>query len=311
VIKEEIHLRQVEGMQSWAMNLRRGKFGDVRVRQALNFAFDFEWSNANLFYGQYTRSRSYFNNSEMEAKGLPSPGELAILEPLKDQLPPEVFTAEFANPANDTPQARRKNLRLASKLLEEAGWKVTADGNRNLLNNAKGERLSIEFLLDSPLFERIALPYQQQLELLGIEVRIKTVDSAQFERQRQTFDYDIIVGSWPQSLSPGNEQREFWGSDAAKRDGSRNYAGIQDPAIDRLIEAIIFSSDRESLITACRALDRALIWNHFVVPMWYIPYERTARWDRFGRPETLPDYATGFPTIWWWDAKKAKKVTAT
>ncbi len=310
VVKEDIHLKQVEGMQSWAMNLRREKFNDVRVRQALNFAFDFEWSNTNLFYGQYTRSRSYFNNSEMEAKGLPSPEELAILEPLKDQLPAEVFSSEFANPVNDTPQARRKNLRAASSLLDEAGWKVTSDGNRSDLKNAKGERFSIEFLLDSPLFERIALPYQQQLELLGIEVKIKSVDSAQYERQTQTFDYDIIVGNWGQSLSPGNEQREFWGSESAKRNGSRNYIGIENPAIDKLIETVIFAPGRKNLITACKALDRALIWNHFVVPMWYIPYERTARWDRFGRPETLPGYSNGFPTIWWWDAEKAKKVAA-
>jgi microcin C transport system substrate-binding protein len=310
VIKEEITLKQVEGMQSWAMNIRRPKFQDVRVRQALNYAFDFEWANTNLFYGQYKRSRSYFNNSEMEAKGLPSPEELKLLEPLRDQLPPEVFTAEYTNPLNDTPQNRRKNLREASRLLDQAGWKVTQDGNRSLLKNDKGEQLNVSFLLDSPLFERIALPYQQQLELLGIGVTIKTVDSAQYERQVQTFDYDIIVGSWGQSLSPGNEQRDFWGSEAAKRNGSRNYVGIADPAIDKLIEAIIFAPDRPALITACKALDRALIWNHYVVPMWYTNYERTARWDRFGRPDTLPAYSVGFPSIWWWDAARAGKVAA-
>ena len=309
VVKEEISLQQVEGMQGWAMNLRRPKFQDIRVRQALNFAFDFEWSNTNLFYGQYQRSRSYFNNSEMEAKGLPSPEELAILEPLKDQLPPDVFTAEFVNPVNDTPQNRRKNLRQASGLLAAAGWNVTQDGGKSVLKNEKGEQLNIEFLLDSPLFERIALPYQQQLELLGIGVRIKTVDSAQYERQAQTFDYDVIVGNWGQSLSPGNEQRDFWGSEAARRNGSRNFAGIENPAIDKLVETIIFAPDRQSLITACKALDRALIWNHYVVPMWYISYERTVRWDRFGRPATLPSYSTGFPTVWWWDAEKAKKVS--
>jgi microcin C transport system substrate-binding protein len=308
VVKEEIRLRQVEGMQSWAMNIRRPKFQDVRVRQALNFAFDFEWANQNLFYGQYVRSRSYFNNSEMEAKGLPSPAELAILEPLKDKLPPEVFTAEFTNPVNDTPQNRRKNLRQAAKLLGEAGWQVTQDGGRSVLKNAGGEQLTFEFLLDSPLFERIALPYQQQLELLGIGVSIKTVDSAQYERRTQTFDYDIIVGNWGQSLSPGNEQRDFWGSEAAGRNGSRNLVGIANPAIDSLIETLIFAPDRESLVTACKALDRALLWNHYVVPMWYIDYERTARWDRFGRPEKLPELSTGFPSVWWWDADKAKKV---
>lgn len=307
-IKEEIHLKQVEGMQSFAFNLRREKFKDIRVRKAFNYAFDFEWSNANLFYGQYTRSRSFFNNSEMEAKGLPSPEELALLNPLEDQLPAEVFTAEYANPVSSNATERRKNLREASRLLAEAGWNVTQDGNKSVLKNAKGERLEVEFLLDSPLFERIALPYQQQLELLGIGVRIKTVDGAQYERQTQTFDYDIIVGSWGQSLSPGNEQRDFWGTEAANKEGSRNFVGIKNSAIDKLIDAIIFSTDRAGLITACKALDRALIWNHYVVPMWFIAYERTARWDRFGKPEKLPDYAIGFPTIWWWDEEKAKKV---
>jgi microcin C transport system substrate-binding protein len=192
--------------------------------------------------------------------------------------------------------------------LAEAGWNVTRDGNKSVLKNAKGEKLEVEFLLDSPLFERITLPYRQQLELLGVGVRIKTVDGAQYERQTQTFDYDIIVGSWGQSLSPGNEQRDFWGSASADRNGSRNFVGIKNPAIDKLIDAIIFSKDRAGLTTAARALDRALIWNHFVVPMWFIPYERTVRWDRFGKPDKLPDYAIGFPTIWWWDEEKAKKV---
>ncbi len=307
-IKEEIHLRGVEGMQSFALNLRREKFQDVRVRKAFNYAFDFEWSNANLFYGQYTRSRSYFNNSEMEAKGLPSPEELKLLEPLRDQLPAEVFTTEYANPVSNNATERRKNLREASKLLAEAGWNVTQDGNKSVLKNARGERLEVEFLLDSPLFERIALPYQQQLELLGVGVKIKTVDGAQYERQTQTFEYDIIVGSWGQSLSPGNEQRDFWGSESADKKGSRNFVGIKNPAIDKLVDAVIFSKDRVGLTTACMALDRALIWNHYVVPHWYIPYERTARWDRFGKPDKLPDYAIGFPTIWWWDEEKAKKV---
>ena len=310
VVLEKIALKQVEGMQSWAFNLRRQKFQDQRVRRAFNFAFDFEWSNTNLFYGQYTRSRSYFNNSEMEAKGSPGPEELAILEPLKDQIPPEVFTAEYKNPASTTPQDRRKNLREASRLLREAGWNVTADGGKSVLKSAKGERLTVEFLLDSPQFERIALPYQQQLELLGIGVTIKTIDSAQYERRTQTFDYDIIVGSWGQSLSPGNEQRDFWSSEAAARNGSRNYAGIQNPAIDSIVDQIIFAKDRAGLIAACKALDRVLLWNDYVVPMWYIAYERTARWDRFGRPGKLPDYATGFPSIWWWDEDKARKVAS-
>ena len=229
-VKEEIHLKSVEGMQSFAFNLRREKFQDVRVRKAFNYAFDFEWSNANLFYGQYTRSRSFFNNSEMEAKGLPSPEELALLEPLKDQLPAEVFTTEYSNPVSNNATERRKNLREASKLLAEAGWNVTQDGNKSVLKNAKGEKLEVEFLLDSPLFERIALPYQQQLELLGIGVRIKTVDGAQYERQTQNFDYDIMVGSWGQSLSPGNEQRDFWGSAVCRQEWQPQFCGHQEPS---------------------------------------------------------------------------------
>ena len=309
-LKEEIKLKNVEGMQSWAFNLRRKKFQDPRVRRAFNFAFDFEWSNANLFYSQYTRSRSYFNNSEMEAKGLPGPEELAVLEPLQDQVPVEVFTKEYTNPVSVTPQDRRKNLREASRLLGEAGWKVTAEGGRSVLKNANGERMQVEFLLDSPTFERIAIPYQQQLELLGIGVTIRTIDSAQYERRTQTFDYDIIVANWGQSLSPGNEQRDFWGSEAANKNGSRNYLGIQNPAIDRIIDNIIFATDRPGLVAACRALDRVLMWNEYVVPMWYTAHERIARWDRFGKPRIPPDYSVGFPTIWWWDEEKAKKVAS-
>ncbi len=175
------------------------------------------------------RSRSFFNNSEMEAKGLPSPEELALLEPLKDQLPAEVFTTEYTNPVSNNSTERRKNLREASRLLAEAGWNVTQDGNKSVLKNAAGERLNVEFLLDSPTFERIALPYQQQLELLGIGVRIKTVDGAQYERQTQTFDYDIIVGNWGQSLSPGNEQRDFWGSASADAQRQPQFCGHQEP----------------------------------------------------------------------------------
>ena len=278
------------------------------MRKALNYAFDFEWSNTNLFYGQYKRSRSFFNNSEMEAKGLPSPEELALLEPLKEQLPAEVFTTEYTNPVSNNSTERRKNLREASRLLAEAGWNVTQDGNKSVLKNAAGERLDVEFLLDSPTFERITLPYQQQLELLGIGVRIKTVDGAQYERQTQTFDYDIIVGSWGQSLSPGNEQRDFWGSASADAKAAAIMWASKTRPSTSLLMQVIFSKDRAGLTTACKALDRALIWNHYVVPHWYVPYERTARWDRFGKPDKLPDYSIGFPTIWWWDEEKAKKA---
>jgi microcin C transport system substrate-binding protein len=287
------------------MNLRRPKFQDARVRNALNYVFDFDWANQNLFFGQYVRSASYFNNSELASTGLPSPAELALLEPLKDKIPPEVFTTPYTNPVNGNPQERRKNLLEARNLFAAAGWKPGAD---KVLRNDRGEAFSIEFLLVSPLFERVVLPYTEQLKLLGVQSTVRTIDSAQFERRLQNFDFDIVVGSWGQSLSPGNEQRDFWGSAAADRPGSRNLVGIKNEAVDALIDAIIFAKDRPALVDACRALDRVLLWNHYVVPMWFIPYERVALWNRFGQPDPLPPYAVGFPTIWWWDEMAAAKI---
>ena len=307
VIKEEIYLKNPDGMQAYVFNTRRERFADAKVRQALNFAFDFEWANQNLFFGQYVRTASYFANSELAWSGLPEGKELEILNEVKDQVPAEVFTAQYTNPSYATPQDKRNNLRTAAKLLSEAGWTV---GNDRILRNGAGQAFEIEFLLVSPLFERVVLPYVSQLELLGIKSTVRTIDSAQYERRVQAFDYDCIVGSWGQSLSPGNEQRNFWGSEAADREGSRNFVGIKNPAVDKLIDRIIFAKDREELVAACRALDRVLLWNHYVVPMWNIPYERVAYWNRFGRPEKLPDHSLGFPAIWWWDEAKASKVKA-
>ncbi|MEE4235803.1 MAG: extracellular solute-binding protein [Anderseniella sp.] len=307
VLKEEIYLKNPDGMQAYVFNTRRERFADAKVRQALNFAFDFEWANQNLFFGQYVRTASYFANSELAWSGLPEGKELDILNEVKDQVPAEVFTAQYTNPSYATPQDKRNNLRTAAKLLSEAGWSV---GNDRMLRNGAGQAFEIEFLLVSPLFERVVLPYVSQLELLGIKSTVRTIDSAQYERRVQAFDYDCIVGSWGQSLSPGNEQRNFWGSEAADREGSRNFVGIKNPAVDKLIDRIIFAKDREELVAACRALDRVLLWNHYVVPMWNIPYERIAFWNRFGRPEKLPDHSLGFPAIWWWDEAKAAKVKA-
>jgi microcin C transport system substrate-binding protein len=300
--KEQIAKQGVSGMQGWMINLRRAKFQDVRVRQALNLAFDFEWSNANLFYGQYTRDRSFFNNSELEAKGLPSPEELAILQPLKDQLPPEVFTTEFNNPVNPTAQDRRKNLRAAQQLLAEAGWISSSEGANRFLKNVSGETLAIELLLYAPTFERIALPYKEQLELLGIVVTIRTVDVAQYQQLQKDFNFDIVVATVPQSLSPGNEQREFFGSEFADKPGSRNYCGIKNPAIDAIIDTLIKAPNRAALITATHALDRALMWNSYVVPMWYFPFDRVAYWKRVRHPENMPGFDLGYPSIWWFDA---------
>ncbi len=305
VVLDKIDVKTPQGMQCYAFNLRRALFKDARVRRAFNYAFDFEWSNDNLFYGQYKRTNSYFDNSELAATGLPQGIELDILNQVRDEVPAEVFTSEFTNPIAGNPQAQRGNLREAAKLLRAAGWKP---GKDRILVNADGQPFKVEFLLYSPLFERITLPYIEQLQRLGIKAKVRTVDASQYERRVQNFDYDIIVGSWGQSLSPGNEQRNYWGSAAVNRPGSRNLVGISDPAVDKLIDRIIYAKSREELVAATRALDRVLMWNHFVVPMWHIPYERIARWDRFGRPETLPPYSDGFPTIWWWDEARAEKV---
>ena len=309
-IKEEVPLKRVNGMQGWVLNTRRPKFQDIRVRKAFNLAFDFEWSNTNLFYGQYTRSRSFFNNSELEAKGLPSPEELVLLEPLKNLLPAEVFTMEYVNPVNPDATSRRKNLREASRLLAEAGWTVTQENGRSVLKNAGGEILSAEITLDNPSFERVALPYKEQLALLGVNVTVRTIDNQQFVKISETFNYDIIVHNFGQSLSPGNEQRYFWGSAEADKNGTQNYAGIKNPAIDTLVDMVIFAKDRASLVTACHALDRALIWGYYVVPQWFRPAERIAYWNRFGKPARTPDFDLGFPSTWWWDGDKAKKISS-
>ena len=308
VILEKIGTKNAEPMQCFVLNLRKPKYQDARVRLAFNYAFDFEWSNTNLFYGEYTRTTSYFANSELAATGLPSPEELKFLNEIKDQIPPEVFTQEFKNPVNGDRMQRRNNLRMAAKLLQDAGWSQQKQGSDIVLKNSLGEVLAAEIILDDPSLERIVVPYTEELKKLGIQAIVRPLDSAQYQRRLQEFDFDVIWTSWSQSLSPGNEQREFWGSDAAERKGSRNYAGIKNPAIDHLIEQLIFAKSRAELVAATRALDRVLLWNHYVVPMWHVPYERVARWDRFGRPEKLPDYSTGFPSIWWWDEARAQKI---
>ncbi|MEQ8746568.1 extracellular solute-binding protein [Pyruvatibacter sp.] len=308
VVLQTFTTQSAAPMQAFIFNLRRDKFSDPRVRQAFNLAFDYEWMNKNIFFSQYARTDSFFEGSELEATGLPGPIELELLEPLRDQVPPEVFTTDYENPVNGDPAAVRANLRTATALLQEAGWGIT-DGK--LTKNDTGEKLTVEFLLVSPTFERVVLPYKQSLERLGIDSTIRVVDTSQYQARVDTFDYDIIVNSFAQSLSPGNEQRDFWGSASADREGSRNRIGIKNPAVDALIEKIIFAPDRETLIAASRALDRVLLWNHYVVPQWWSPL-RTARWDRFGLPETLPAHAAagGFPDIWWYEEGAAATAAA-
>ena len=306
VILEEFANRASGRMQGFVLNLRREKFQDPRVRLALNYAFDFEEMNKQLFFGQYQRINSYFEGTELACSGLPQGQELEILETVRDKVPPEVFTKEYKNPVGGTPENVRANLREAMRLLKEGGYEVR---NQKLVNTKTGEPFSIEFLTYDPNSERFVLFYKPALERLGIAVSVRTVDETQYVNRERNWDYDSTTEVWPQSLSPGNEQRDMWGSAAADRQGSRNYAGIKNPAIDAIIERIIFAKDRGELVAAAHALDRVLLWNHYVVPQFTYNKTRAARWDRFGRPERLPEYgSSAFPTVWWWDAQRAAKT---
>ena len=292
------------GMQGFVFNIRRAKFQDRSVRHALAYAFDFEWSNRQLFYGQYARTTSYFENSELAARKLPGADELQLLTPLRGRIPDEVFTRIYRPPQTDGSGNIRSNLRIAQRLLKQAGWQIV----NNRLVNAKGEPFEIEFLLVSPAFERVVTPFLRNLKRLGIEGRIRTVDASQYLNRLNDFDYDIIVSTFSQSRSPGNEQRSYWGSVAADQQGGRNFIGIKDTAIDALVENIATAPDRQSLITATRALDRVLLWNHFVIPQWHIRSFRLAWWDRFGQPAQKPAYGIGFFS-WWIDPAKDAALT--
>jgi microcin C transport system substrate-binding protein len=306
-IREEIPNELPTGMQGFVFNTRRAIFADVRVREAIGYAFDFEWTNRNLFYGAYTRTGSFFSNSELASSGLPDAAELALLEPYRDQLPEAVFTKEYTPPATDGSGNNRSNLRHAARLLDAAGW-VVEEGRR--VNAESGEPLSFEFLIVSPAFERIIAPLVRGLKRLGIEARIRVVDTSQYQNRIDSFDFDVVVNSFGQSLSPGNEQREFWGSAAADVQGSRNLIGIKDPVVDALIENVVAAPDREGLIAATRALDRVLLWRHFLVPQWHVRVFRIVYWNKFGRPAISPKYALGFTDTWWVDPDKARALEA-
>ena len=308
VVLEEFPERSRGIMQAFVFNLRKPKFGDERVRRAFNFAFDYEDINRTLFFGQYERIDSFFEGTELAAEGLPQGKELGILESLRDKVPPEVFTTPYRNPVGGNAEAQRANLRRAFDLLKEAGYEQRG---RQLVHAKTGEPLAVEFLGFDPSFERYVLPYKQALERLGIGVSLRLVDAAQFQNRLRSFDFDIVTAGWAQSLSPGNEQRNYWGSDAADRPGSRNLAGIKDAAVDALIDRVIFAPDRDELVAATRALDRVLLAHHYVVPQWTYNKERTARWSRFARPHELPRYgASSFPTVWWYDEALAAKAGA-
>jgi len=295
-------------MQAFAFNIRRRKFKEPRLRRALNFAFDFESINNEIFYGQYKRIASYFEGTELASSGLPQGQELAMLETVRREVSPEVFTTPYWNPVGGNANAARNNLREAMQLLEMAGFSVR---DFKLVDTATGEPLTIEFLLANPSYERFVLFYKESLKRLGIDVAVRTVDDVQYENRLRQWDFDIVVQSWAETLSPGNEQRDYWGSQAAVTPGSRNIVGITNKAVDFLINQVVFAKDREELVAATRALDRVLLWNHYVVPQWIYGKVRTARWDRFGKPNQMPTYGLwAFPTIWRSTAGRAAETAS-
>jgi len=306
VIKERFPVRSSGRMQGFAFNLRRPLFADVRLRRAFNYAYDFEEMNRQLSTGEYHRDDSYFDGiPEFMATGLPEGQELQILDSLRDKVPPELFTTPYQNPVGGNPENVRNNLREAARLLKEAGFEIR---DRKLVDS-KGQPVSVEILSSDEGNERIVLFYKPSLERLGITVNVRKVDDVQYQNRLRSFDFDIVTHVWGQSQSPGNEQREFFGSQSADRPGSRNIPGIKNPAVDALIDRIIFAKDRAELVASCKAMDRVLLWNCYVVPQFTFGFERYARWDRFSHPEPLPKYGvSGFPTLWWFDADKAAKI---
>lgn len=308
VKKEAIPTAGVARMQGFVFNIRRDKFKDPRVRHAFNLAFNFEEMNKTLLFGQYKRVGSFFDNSELKASGIPEGRELEILSEYKNDLPPELFTTEWKNPVYETPQDTRKYLGEAMKLLNEAGWQIKPGST--VLTNAKGEPMTVEFLQPSETFNRHIAQYISNLQKLGIQASIRVVDPAQYERRETTFDFDMTIDSFPQSMSPGNEQRDFWGSAAADQEGSRNTIGIKNPVIDSLIEKLVAAKDRAELVATTKALDRVLLWNYYVVPQWYNPTEWIATWDVFGRPAKLPRLTSSFSQVWWFDPAKQQALAA-
>ena len=305
VIREEFAQRASGRMQAFVFNLRRENFKDQRVRRAFNLAFDFEEMNKTVFYGQYTRIKSFFEGTELASSGVPEGLEKEILESVRAHVPASLFTTAYTNPVAGNPDAVRNNLREADRLLKEAGF-VVKDGKRM---TPTGQAFKIELLAYDSSFERILLFLKPSLERLGIGVVVKVVDVSQYENRMRDFDFDVTTDLWAQSLSPGNEQREYWGSKSADRTGSRNAAGIKNPVVDLLIEKIVMAKTREEQVAATRALDRVLLANDYVVPQWTYNFERTARWDRFNRPAVMPVYgASAFPTIWWYDTERAART---
>ena len=298
IVKEEIAHQRPQGIQAFIYNLRRPVFDDIRVREAIANAFDFEWSNKQFAYGGYKRSNSFFENSELAAlDGKPEGRVLEILQAYRDQLPETVFTTRYEPPTTDGSGNLRRNLRKAMNLLDEAGYKLGDDGIR--VHSETGKRLSFEIIDSNPLFERWVLPFIANLKKIGVETNFRVLDPAQYQNRMNDFDFDMTILSIGQSNSPGNEQRDFWSSVKADIAGSRNYIGIKDPVIDDLIEKIIQAPSREELVALTRALDRVLLAGHYVIPQWHIDYWRIAYWKKLGRPEQLSGLTPSITDTWW------------
>ncbi len=305
VVKENLPQHLPTGMQGFVMNTRRAIFKDRRVRHALALAFDFEWCNANLFFGAYTRTQSYFSNSDLASSGLPEGAELAMLEPYRDALPAELFTEPFKLPVTDGSGNNRSGLVAALTLLKQAGWEV----KERKLVDAEGKQMSFEILLDQPAFERVALPYVQWLAKLGVEARVRTVDPAQYQKLGDEYDFDMTVAVFGESDSPGNEQVGYWTTQSASEPGGNNLAGVSSPVVDALVRKLVTATDRTTLVTTTRALDRVLLWDWYVVPHWYVQAVRVAYWNRFGRPPQPVRTGLAFDA-WWLDATKAAATDA-
>jgi microcin C transport system substrate-binding protein len=292
------------GAQGVFFNLRRDKFKDIRVRRAFAYAFDFEWTNKNLFYGLYTRTQSFFENSDLKAEGRPSPAELALLEPFRGKFPPEALEEALRQPVTDGSGRDRNNLRVAARLLDEAGWKVSGGVRRN----AAGEPLDVEFLSEDPVFERAFTPFLKNLQIIGVKAHWRRVDPAQYELRKKSFDFDVMTERFSMSPTPGPEARSYWSSKMAQVNGSYNLAGIASPVVDALLDKLLQAKSRNKLRTAAHALDRVLRAGHYWVPEWYKASHTIAVWDKFGRPDTKPKFDRGVADTWWFDPGKAARL---
>jgi len=306
VIKEVFANNAATAVQGIFMNLRRPAFSDIRVRKALNYLFDFEEMNRTLMFDAYKRTGSYWPGTELAAAGLPQGREKELLDELKDKVPPEVFTAPYANPTGGSPEAQRGNIREALRLFKEAGYEIK---DKKMTSLATGKPVEYELLAGGPTFERHALYYKSMLERIGVTLVLRQVDTSQYVNRLRKRDFDMTFIAIGQSINPGNEQYAYWSSQAADVEGSQNYAGIKNPAVDALIDKLVVATTRDDMVAITRAMDRVLMANHYIVPNWYFGAQRSARWDRFGHPEVMPKYGvTAFPDVWWFDEGKASKL---